>query len=64
MAYAVSADQIDAVTQTTMDGSQVPDGGVGAGGRCMQRKSYSRETKLEVVSFHCENGKNLRRSSR
>ena len=69
MAYAVSADQIDAVIQTTMDGGevptstmdggQVPDGGVGAGGRCMQRKSFSRETKLEVVSFHCENGKNL-----
>ena len=54
MAYAVSADQIDAIIQTTMDGGHVPDGGVGAGGRCMQRKSFSRETKLEVVSFHCE----------
>ena len=64
MACAVNSDQIDAVIQTTMDGGEVPDGGVGVGGRCMQRRSYSRETKLEVVSFHCQNGKNLYKTSK
>ena len=62
MACAANADQIDAIIQITVDGSQVPDGAAGAGGRCMQCKSYSRETKLEVVSFHRKNGKNLYKS--
>ena len=52
MACAANADQINAVIQTTIDGCQVPDGAEGARGRCMQRKSYPRETKLEMVSFH------------
>ena len=57
MACAVNADQINAVIQTTINGSQVPDGAAGIGERRIQR-SYSQETKLEVVSFHRENGEN------
>ena len=64
MACAANAYQIDAVIQTTIDGSQVPDGAAGTNGRRMQRKSYSRETKLELVSFHHENGENLNKTSK
>ena len=42
MACVVNADQIDAVIQTTIDGSQVPDGAAGAGGRHSRERQRSR----------------------
>ena len=45
-----TASATSAPVQTTLDGSMD-----GAGGKA-RRKSYPRETKLEVVSFYHENG--------